>query len=54
VKWDQGRAVIDRSGTELQRVPPSREQAGRLIAQANAHTSSARAHFRAVTCPLLG
>jgi hypothetical protein len=43
VKWDQGRSVIDRmlNDTELQRVPPSRDQADRLIAQAKTHTSSA-------------
>ena len=43
MKWDQGRAVIDRmlADSELQRVPASREQADRLIDQARAHLSSA-------------
>lgn len=43
MRWDQGRAVIDRmlADSELQRVPPSREQADRLIDQAGAHLSSA-------------
>jgi hypothetical protein len=43
VKWDQGRAVIDRmlADSELQHVPPSRDQADRLIAQAKGHTASA-------------
>jgi len=45
MKWDQGRAVIDRmlADSELQRVPASREQADRLIDQARAHLSSAAA-----------
>jgi hypothetical protein len=43
MKWDQGRAVIDRmlADSQLQRVPASREQANRLIDQARAHLSSA-------------
>lgn len=43
MKWDQGRAVIDRmlADSELQRVPASREQADRLIDQAEVHLSSA-------------
>jgi hypothetical protein len=36
VRWDQGRAEIDAmiAGGELQRVPPSREHADQLVAQA--------------------
>lgn len=43
MKWDQGRTVIDRmlADSELQRVPASREQADRLIEQAEVHLSSA-------------
>jgi hypothetical protein len=43
MKWDQGRAAIDRmlADGELQRVPASREQADRLLAQARVHVSSA-------------
>lgn len=39
MRWDQGRAVIDLmlADHELQRVPASREHAGRLIAQARDH-----------------
>jgi hypothetical protein len=45
MRWDQGRVVIDRmlGDNELQRVPPSREQAERLISQADKHLSSAAA-----------
>ncbi|HET9896323.1 MAG TPA: HEPN domain-containing protein [Streptosporangiaceae bacterium] len=43
MRWDQGRAGIDRmlADAELQRVPPSREQADSLIAQARIHLTSA-------------
>jgi hypothetical protein len=43
MRWDQGRAVIDRMLTsqELQRVPASREHADRLISQARMHLDSA-------------
>ncbi len=43
MRWDQGRAVIDRmlADSELQRVPASREQADRLIAHARKHLVSA-------------
>jgi hypothetical protein len=43
VRWEQGRAVIDRmlADGELQRVPASREQANRLLAQARTHVASA-------------
>ncbi len=43
MRWDQGRAVIDRmlADHELQRVPPSREHADRLISQAGRHLTSA-------------
>jgi hypothetical protein len=43
MRWDQGRAVIDRmlADHQLQRVPPSREHADRLIAQAGQHLTSA-------------
>jgi HEPN domain len=43
MKWDQGKAVIERmlADGELQRVPPSREQADRLISQARSHVDSA-------------
>jgi HEPN domain len=45
MRWDQGRAGIDRmlADAELQRVPPSREQADSLIAQARIHLTSAAA-----------
>jgi hypothetical protein len=43
MKWDQGRATIERMLADgaLQRVPASREQADRLLAQARVHVSSA-------------
>ena len=43
MRWDQGRVVIERmlAGSELQRVPASREQADRLISQADKHLASA-------------
>jgi hypothetical protein len=43
MKWDQGRATIERmlADGELQRVPPSREQADYLLAQARSHAHSA-------------
>jgi hypothetical protein len=43
MRWEQGRAVIERmlANGELQRVPVSREQADRLLAQARVHVVSA-------------
>src|ERR1700761_555134 len=43
MRWEQGRAAIDRmlADGELQRVPASREQADRLLAQARVHVASA-------------
>jgi hypothetical protein len=43
MRWEQGRAVIERmlADGELQRVPASREQADRLLAQARVHVASA-------------
>jgi hypothetical protein len=43
MKWDQGRATIERmlADGELQRVPPSREQADYLLVQARSHAHSA-------------
>jgi hypothetical protein len=43
MRWEQGRALIDRmlGDGELQRVPASRTQAERLIAQAQVHVASA-------------
>jgi hypothetical protein len=43
MRWDQGRAVIDRmlADHQIQRVPASREQADRLISQARNHLRSA-------------
>jgi hypothetical protein len=43
VRWEQGRAAIDRmlAEGELQRVPASREQANRLLIQAKSHVTSA-------------
>jgi hypothetical protein len=43
MRWGQGRAEIDRmlGDGELQRVPASREQANRLLAQARVHVASA-------------
>jgi hypothetical protein len=42
MRWDQGRAVVDRmlADQHLQRIPASREHADRLITQARAHLSS--------------
>ena len=44
MKWNQGRAEIDAmlAASELQRVPPSREHADRLLVQAGQHIGSAR------------
>jgi hypothetical protein len=43
VRWNQGRATIDKliADGELQRVPPSREHADQLLAQARKDLSSA-------------
>jgi hypothetical protein len=43
VRWDQGRATVDRmlAGAELQRVPASRDHADRLVSQARNHLTSA-------------
>jgi hypothetical protein len=43
MRWDQGRTIVERMLTDhqLQRVPASREQAERLIAQARTHLTSA-------------
>lgn len=43
MRWERGRAGIDRmlADAELQRVPPSRQQADSLIAQARIHLTSA-------------
>lgn len=43
MRWNQGRDVIDRmlAGSELQRVPASREHADRLMLQARKHLASA-------------
>jgi hypothetical protein len=43
MRWEQGREAIDRmlADGELQRVPASREQADRLVAQARVHVASA-------------
>jgi hypothetical protein len=43
MRWNQGRAAIDRliAEGELQRVPPSREHADQLLAQARRDLSSA-------------
>lgn len=43
MRWEQGRATIDQmlSDGELQRIPASREQADRLLAQARLHLTSA-------------
>lgn len=43
MRWEQGREAIDRmlADGELQRVPASREQADRLLAQARMHVASA-------------
>jgi HEPN domain len=43
MRWNQGRDVIERmlGGSELQRVPASREHADRLILQARKHLASA-------------
>jgi len=52
MRWDQGRTVVERmlADQQLQRVPASREQADRLIAQARTHLSSA-ANIRAADPP---
>jgi hypothetical protein len=43
MRWEQGRAAIERmlADGELQRVPGSREQSDRLLAQARVHVASA-------------
>jgi hypothetical protein len=43
MRWDQGRTAVERmlAGQQLQRVPASRDQADRLIAQARTHLASA-------------
>lgn len=43
MRWEQGRPAIERmlADGELQRIPASREQADRLIAQAEVHVASA-------------
>jgi hypothetical protein len=43
MRWEQGRAAIERmlADGELQRIPASREQADRLLAQARVHAASA-------------
>jgi hypothetical protein len=43
MRWEQGRATIERmiADHELQQVPPSRDQADRLLAQARGHLASA-------------
>jgi hypothetical protein len=43
MRWEQGRTVIERmlADGELQRVPASRAQADRLLAQARVHVASA-------------
>ncbi|MDX6344166.1 MAG: hypothetical protein QOH87_4304 [Trebonia sp.] len=43
MRWNQGRATIDRliADGELQRVPPSREHADQLLAQAHKDLASA-------------
>jgi len=45
VRWNQGREVIERmlDARELQRVPPSRDHADRLVEQARTHLASAGA-----------
>ncbi len=45
MSWEQGRSGLDRmlADAELQRVPPSRDQADSLIAQARIHLASAAA-----------
>jgi hypothetical protein len=43
MRWNQGRATVDKliADGELQRVPPSREHADQLIAQARKDLASA-------------
>lgn len=43
-RWEQGRDVIDRllQAGDLERVPPSREQAESMIAEARRHVASAQ------------
>lgn len=43
MRWEQGRAAVDRMivDKELERVPPSRRQADRLLAQSDRHLVSA-------------
>lgn len=45
MRWEQGRETIERmlADGELQRVPASRDQAARLLAQARVHVASALA-----------
>ena len=48
MRWEQGREALDRmlADGELQRVPASREQADRLLAQARVHVASALKRVR--------
>lgn len=43
MRWNQGRPLVERmlAANELQRVPPSRDQADRLLRQARGHLQSA-------------
>lgn len=43
MRWNQGRATVDKliADGELQRVPPSREHADQLLAQAHKDLASA-------------
>ena len=45
MRWEQGRATVEKllADKDLQRVPPSREHADRLLAQAAQHIGTARA-----------
>lgn len=45
MRWEQGRATVEQmlADKELQRVPPSRQHADRLLAQATNHIGTARA-----------
>jgi hypothetical protein len=49
MRWDQGRAAIERmlTDSELQRVLVSREQADRLIAQAQPASRAIAANWQA-------
>ena len=56
MRWNQGRDMVERLLAEnrLQRVPPSRDQADRLISQARTHFLAVYEAVRAQLVPPMG